>query len=76
MTVNPDEIKPKEMSDKEWLTMLADGLDNAERTRIGYGSSIIDGVEHETEGDTIVQMTDELARDISFRIRKIAEKLD
>lgn len=66
LPVNPDEIQPKEMSDKEWLNAMADGLEDAhviEQRAVGEGSEVI-------------MISKELAAIIIERMRAIAEKID
>lgn len=66
MPVNPDEMQPKEMSDKEWLNAVADGLENAdviEQRAVG-------------EGREVIMISKEFAAIIIERMRDIAQKID
>ncbi|MNJ58467.1 hypothetical protein D3C77_541000 [compost metagenome] len=68
MPVNPNELNmlPKEMSDKEFLKEVADGLDRAEREdRGGQG-----------EGSKVIWLSHELAVIIAERLKSIAERIE
>jgi hypothetical protein len=53
----------REMSDREWLQRLADDLDEADRVGV-----LLD----DPEGAVWIQISDTLARQISERLRQIA----
>ncbi len=66
MAYKPEELQPKEMSDKEWLKVVADTLDKTEReSRGGQG-----------EGSKVIWMSHEIALIISERLRSIAERIE
>lgn len=57
------------MTDKKWMMELAQAMDEAQRIERNQNS-----VEH-IEGDTYIELSDELAKEISSRIRKISDSM-
>ncbi|MNW58411.1 hypothetical protein D3C74_362750 [compost metagenome] len=62
----------KEMDDKTYLRVLANGLDDAERIR---KHSLAHIENRNAEHDKVVEMSDELATFTASKLREIAEKL-
>jgi len=68
MPINEDDIEKKVIEDNaEWLNTVADGLDKAER--------ISTGTDYGVEGNKIIKLSDELAKEISERLRRIANEI-
>lgn len=65
MAYKPEELQPKEMSDKEWLKVVADALDKTERESRGS----------QGEGSEVILMSHEIALVIAERLRSIAERI-
>jgi hypothetical protein len=60
----PEESK---LTDKRYLEVVVQMLDNAERITTGTWEGI--------EGHKIIQLTDELAKEVAERLREIAKEL-
>jgi hypothetical protein len=77
MTVGNGDIHEKVVEDNaEWLRLIADGLDKADRIRLGGRLIQSDGSKSTVvEGGSIIQITHELALQLSERLREIAEDI-
>lgn len=79
MTVGNEDIANKfNENNAEWLRALADGLEKADRIYLGNGHVVqLDGERGSTvlEGGHIIQITHELALQLSERLREIAEDI-
>jgi len=66
-TINATDLENNKSRDKEYLLLLAEGLETAGRTT-RYTTSTL-------EGSTTIEISDELAKQMTSRLRGIASKL-
>ncbi|MNN99977.1 hypothetical protein D3C81_2197610 [compost metagenome] len=66
MTVQTDNLEKIDLEDIPWLRLFADKLNEAKRIHLGeYG-----------EGTKVIQMSDELAIEVSERLYNVAKVLN
>ncbi|GGH45988.1 hypothetical protein GCM10008014_08360 [Paenibacillus silvae] len=78
MTVGNEDIPNKfNTNNEEWLRSLAEGLEKADRIYLGSGHVVqLDGGRSAVvEGGHIIQITHELALQLSERLREIADDI-